>query len=529
MRKWCPAVLGLMVLASASLLQGESSPPIAAAPKAGPPPAAAGPAPAARAATPAETLRTELDRLFADPQIAKMAVGVRIVTLGAPGAPAEVLYSARADQPLVPASTMKLLTTGACLDRLGPDWRIKTHVGHIPAAGPDAKFDLAVIGGGDPNFSGRFYKDDTVGAFRQWAVVLKERGVTSVGRVVLDDTLFDDVLQHPNWPPDQRAEWYEAPVSALNLNDNCVDIHVSPGKAGAPALVVLEPPGGYAAIEGTILTVADRKDHGFSIERVASASAGGAIRLRVAGRYWAQSPETVENRTVVSPTMFFGSALAETLRAEGINVAGPIVRERLADAAGRARADFVCDVLHQTRLDATVAVANKRSQGLYAECMMKLLGAFGPTPKIDTVLPPRQGSWQNGADEVRRWMVERGIPAEGCVIDDGSGLSKTNRLTALAVTELLRVMYERHGDLFVQTLAEPGEGSLIKRLRNTPADGRVFGKTGYVLGASALSGYVRAKSGRILIYSIIMNDVPWGGLWKARDAQDKVCLRLVEM
>jgi D-alanyl-D-alanine carboxypeptidase len=65
-------------------------------------------------------------------------------------------------------------------------------------------------------------------------------------------------------------------------------------------------------------------------------------------------------------------------------------------------------------------------------------------------------------------------------------------------------------------------------MRGTTAEGRVFGKTGYVLGTSALSGYVRAKSGRTIIFSVLMNDVPWGELWKARTAQDKVCLRLVD-
>jgi D-alanyl-D-alanine carboxypeptidase/D-alanyl-D-alanine-endopeptidase (penicillin-binding protein 4) len=265
------------------------------------------------------------------------------------------------------------------------------------------------------------------------------------------------------------------------------------------------------------------------------------MRLRVAGRYWVGAGEAVEERTVVSPTMFFGSVLAETLRAEGIAVAGPVARERLTDSSGRVRPDFECDAVHTSRLDATAAVANKRSQGLYAECLLKLLGAYAPlarqgaagdggAPPVGAALPPRQGSWPAGVEEAQRWLAERGIPTDGCVMEDGSGLSKQDRLTALAVTELLRVMYERHGETFLKTLAVAGQdGSLAKRLSNTAAEGRVFGKTGYVLGTSALSGYVRARSGRVLVFSILMNDVPWGELWKARLAQDKVCLRLVEM
>ena len=119
--------------------------------------------------SPAEALRADLDRIFADAGLAKTSVAVRILAAGEPG---EVLYALRPDQPMVPASTMKLVTTAACFDRLGPDWRIRTTVGHIPSAGTDAKYDLAVIGGGDPNFSGRFWNGDIVGAFRRWADVL---------------------------------------------------------------------------------------------------------------------------------------------------------------------------------------------------------------------------------------------------------------------------------------------------------------------------------------------------------------------
>jgi D-alanyl-D-alanine carboxypeptidase/D-alanyl-D-alanine-endopeptidase (penicillin-binding protein 4) len=320
------------------------------------------------------------------------------------------------------------------------------------------------------------------------------------------------------------------------VNDSCIDVHIKPGKAGESAFVTVEPPGSGAAVDGVIQTVAERARHSYSIERIVAAGPGASVRLRVAGRFWSGAGEAVECRTVASPAMYFGSVLAEALRGEGLTVAGPVARERLADAAGRARPDFECDVIHTSRLDTTVGVANKNSQGLYAECLMKLLGAYGPAarsgeaaPAAGAVLPPRQGTWAGGTEEARLWLSERGIPAEGCVIDDGSGLSKENRLTALVVTELLRVMFERHGDGFIQTLAAAGqEGSLAKRLRGTAAEGRVWGKTGYVLGTSALSGYVRAKSGRMIIFSILMNDVPWGELWKARLAQDKVCLRLVE-
>jgi serine-type D-Ala-D-Ala carboxypeptidase/endopeptidase (penicillin-binding protein 4) len=494
--------------------------------------APAKPAPAKKAApapTTAESLKADLDRILADAGVPKASIGVRVIVLPDASHPGEVLYASGATTPLVPASTEKLVTTGACFDRYGPDWKLKTYVGRIPSAVKGCKWDLAIIGGGDPNISGRFFNNDTLGPFRKWIAVLKERGVTAVGRIVLDDSLFDDVLQHPHWPADQKDEWYEAPVSALLLNDGCINVHVSAGRVGEPARVTLDPPCSTVAIDGTILTVAGKENASFSIDRAPEAAAGAAMRLKVGGRFWVGAPEDVEFRTVTSPTLFFGAVLTDALRAEGISVAGPIALEHLCDNKGRVRDDFISDVRHTSRLDMTVAVANKRSQSVYAECMMKLLGAYGIDGDIKTELPPRQGTWANGAAEAVRWMKDRGIPADGCVIDDGSGNSKQDRLTALAVTEILAVMYARHGNAFVETLSVAGEdGSLASRMKNTAAAGKVFGKTGYVLGTSALSGYVRAKSGRIIAFSMIMNDVPWGELWKPRQAQDRLAIRLVD-
>ncbi len=430
---------------------------------------------------------------------------------------------------MVPASTMKLVVTGACFDRYGPDWRFKTYVGRIPSAVKGCKYDLAVIGGGDPNISGRFFGDDTLGPFKRWAQVLKDKGVTALGRIVLDDSLFDDVVQNPHWPADQLADWYEAPVSALLLNDGCINVHVAAGKAGEAARVTLDPPCSSVTVDGTILTVADKAGAAFSIERVPEAAAGAAMRLKVGGKFWIGAPESVEFRAVVNPTMFFGAVLADAFRAEGISVTGPVAVEHLCDKDGKAREDFTCDVKHVTRLDMSVAVANKRSQSVYAECMMKLLGAYGASGNIDTELPPRQGSWASGAAETLKWMKERGIPTDDCVIDDGSGNSKQDRLTALTITELLAVMYARHGDAFAETLSVAGQdGSLAKRMKGTAAEGHVFGKTGYVLGTSALSGYIHTKTGRMIAFSCLMNDVPWGELWKARQAQDRLCERLMD-
>ena len=474
-------------------------------------------------------LARDLAAVLAKADLGKTIVAVRVLDLGEPGKPSRPrhLYSRLPDRPLVPASNMKLMVTAACFDRLGPDWRIRTHVGRVTSPRGKGRWDLAVIGGGDPNFSGRFFGGDTVGAFRRWARVLKARGVTAVERVVLDDTLFDAALFHPNWPADQRDKWYEAPVAALPINDNCVNIHVAPGPVGGAARVWLQPPGAGIDLSGNIRTTASKKAHRYSLERFIDPD--GSMRIHADGSYWAQAPERVVYRTLADPTQVFGSALAHALQEEGIQVAGPVVRADLTTPRGAAKRGFRCDLVHVSRLAATAAVANTRSQGLYAECLFKLLGAYALTPKVATPHPPRQGSWTSGRQELDRWLSARGVPTAGCVFDDGSGLSRKNRLTVFTLSQVLALMDRLYGIRFRRTLALAGdpEGTLHKRMRSTPAEGRVRAKTGYVAGASALSGYAETDSGRVLAFAILMNGFRSGHLWKARLAQDRICIRLV--
>ncbi len=518
-KRWLAAGFPVLLMGCAGTFAAEKAPPAGTE--------------KAPAASPAEALRDDLDRLFAEAGLPTTVVACRVLDLETgQGTEARVLTSVRADLPLVPASTMKLMVTAACWDRLGPEWRIRTTVGRLAPQKKGVPPDLVVLGGGDPNFSGRFYAGDPLGAFRRWAGVLKKRGVAKLGRVLLDDGLFEPTVVHPNWPADQREKWYEAPVGALNLNDNCVDVHLRPGPAvGEPARIGIEPPMPYVRLENAVRTVAAKKDHRYSLAREA---VEGGLRVRARGGYWIQAPPLAQpvNRTVTDPALFFGHGLATALRAEGIAVAGPVERTPVAGPKGLPE-DFTADLVHTSSLGTVCRVANARSQGLYAECLMKLLGAFAADPQarygaVAETNRPRLASWETGRRELARWLGARGIEAEGCRFDDGSGLSKSNRLTVLAVTQTLALMHRTHGQPFVDTLARPGEGSLAKRMRGTAAEGRVWGKTGYVRGVSALSGYVRTRSGRMLAYAILMSGVPWGELWKARDVQDRVCLRLLD-
>jgi len=116
------------------------------------------------------------------------------------------LVAVNADRPLILASTTKLFTSAAALDRLGEAYRFRTRLYRDAEIGPDGTLAgrLIVVGGGDPAISGRLYDDDPLAVFRPWAESLSRQGIRAIrDGLLLDTTFFDDVKLHPDWPEER--------------------------------------------------------------------------------------------------------------------------------------------------------------------------------------------------------------------------------------------------------------------------------------------------------------------------------------
>ena len=156
----------------------------------------------------------------------------------------EVVYARNPDQAETIASVTKMLSSAAALHYLGPTYKFHTtfwrrgevHDGNLVGS-------LLVVGGGDPNISGRFYENDSFAVFDRWAEGLKQAGIVRVsGDLILNASAFDGIYRHPDWPPDRDTRWYQAPISALSYNDNVVIVSVGRGALpGAPAIVSIDP------------------------------------------------------------------------------------------------------------------------------------------------------------------------------------------------------------------------------------------------------------------------------------------------
>jgi serine-type D-Ala-D-Ala carboxypeptidase/endopeptidase (penicillin-binding protein 4) len=452
----------------------------------------------------AQSMKKSIDALLSKlPKRAKVSIVVRRVE----GAP---LYQRDASLSLRPASNMKLLTLATAIHELGPKFQHETSLyatGAVSGSAIDG--DLVVVGRGDPNLSRRFRAADDgsrdVPVLAEWAQVLVRRGVRELrGDVVADDRYFDQERYHPDWEAKEIHKWYAAEISALNLNDNCVDIELVAKPGGAE--LRLSPPTRYLTQRLFLKPASSAKKHSWGVARGARDNV-----LTVRGSIWAKATVGRSEVAVHDPALFFVTALKESLERAGIRVTGAPRRVRADESP--AQRELVARRV--SPLPLTLSVCGKRSLNHYAECLLKTVGK----------LKAGEGSFAAGLKIMEARLEALGVPVEGLELRDGSGLSRRNRLNARAVASLLSVMRSGvHDQLYRSTLAVGGaDGTLRRRFRDLPKGARLEAKTGTLRDASALSGYLfRPGDREPLIFSLIMNDLPG-----SRRLQDRIIAALL--
>lgn len=409
------------------------------------------------------------------------------------------LYLRDADRPLLPASNMKLYTTAAALDRLGPDFQYTTSLYADGPVLPGGTLDgnLILVGRGDPSLSGRFFADSATYVLDKFADELRRAGVRYVtGRLIGDASFFDDELAAPGWEVGNLLWWYGARVNALSFNDNVVTIEIRPGPtAGAQAEVSFYPRGDGLRVVNRAVTSGRRGGRSIGIGR--RPDIGG---YEIWGRIPAGGTPVRYVVAVEDPAAFTLSAMRGRLERFGIAVAGrdQIVYDR-DDLPRRPRRLVASHT--SPRLIELVRVVNKRSQNLIAEQILKTLGA----------VVEGEGSFDDGADVVRDLLRGFGVSTRSVSIDDGSGLSRADVVTARTTAELLVAMRSHPVfDEYYDSLLIAGRDGDPRRLDAAAAVGNVHTKTGTLRGVSALSGYATTLDGELLAFSVITNGMPGG-------------------
>ncbi|MEU8300937.1 D-alanyl-D-alanine carboxypeptidase/D-alanyl-D-alanine-endopeptidase [Micromonospora sp. NPDC048909] len=451
---------------------------------------AGAPGATAEAPAPAVTrLNATIDAILADSRLAGAQASVVVVDTST----GETLYDRNGDRRLVPASNTKLLTSTAAMALLGPGHRFTTDVTtNGKRAGGLLSGNLYLRGGGDPTMLAADY--DAL------AAQIAAKGVRVVaGNLVADDTRYDRTRLGPDWTWDDEPYYYAAQISALTVapdtdyDAGTVIVHAAPGKAaGDRPVITTTPPTGYLRIDNRAETVTDGETS-VSFERE-----HGGNTIVVTGQIAVGDEPASDWVTVWEPTGYATDVFRAALHRHGVRVLGRTVlgQPTPGGATPVARHDSM-------PLAELLVPFLKLSNNGHAEVLTKEIGR----------VLAGSGTWSAGLTEISEYVAGAGMDTGTLRQRDGSGLSRRNLVPAGEFVDLLAaVRAEPWFDTWYAALPIAGEaerfvgGTLRSRMRGTVAAGNVHAKTGSLTGVSSLSGYATDADGRLLAFSVVLNN-----------------------
>jgi len=432
------------------------------------------------------------DRPYLPPEVEKVLARYKVPATGLSVYVREVgrdepLISYNSQVPRNPASTMKVLTTYAALESLGPayTWRTRAY-----ATGPIRdqvlQGNLVIVGGGDPYMTSE----------RWWSFVngLRQSGVQRIaGDVVIDNTLFAPQGEDRGSFDNRPYRTYNVLPDALMVNFQTVTVNVVPDPAANSVRASVNPWPANLALDNTV-----RLDPG-SCRR----ASGGVMvgmpdgptgnRISVSGRYAAGCGQFSVSRAVMkAPEYAFG--LFKTFwQQTGGSIDGGL---RLGAVPADAKLLYTHDSLS---LAEVIRLVNKYSSNVMARTVFLSLAA----EKVG-----RPATSAGARQAVLNFLASRGISIPELVLENGSGLSRDERVTAQGLADVLAdAWHSQYMPEFAASLPlSATDGTLRRRFRSGEMQGRLRMKTGTLDDVSALAGYVNAASGRTYVTVIMLND-----------------------
>jgi serine-type D-Ala-D-Ala carboxypeptidase/endopeptidase (penicillin-binding protein 4) len=407
-----------------------------------------------------------------------------------------LLENLNGDKLVRPASNLKLITSGAILDRLGPNYRFQTVLyGRGEQHGDTWVGDLIVKGSGDPSINGVFTNGNALFLFEKWADMFSEKGIKNIqGDLIGFDGLFDDVPYPKGWEWDDLSFYYAPEISALSFNSNVVDLEVlANGRIGSTPEIHWSPfntP--YVEFINEQMITAPGSRFNESYRRVLGTNTI-ILRSTLPQGYYETEP-----LSVTSPSLYFMDTLYRYLELRDIDISGRIFID----------SDFYSwseryltplDVHVSEPVHKMVEQLNKESDNFFTEMLLK---------KLASHVYGVQGTTELGLDILREYMQEMQFDTLSVSLRDGSGMAPATLMKASDLNRfLLNVKHKNYFPYLYKSLAVGGvSGTLSHRFRNSSVYESFSGKTGFVSGVRALSGYLDTQSGQQLAVTLITNN-----------------------
>ena len=451
----------------------------------------------------AQSLQQKVDQAVTAEPLKGAVVGVMVQDMSG-----HVVAQREAGRRMVPASNLKLITTGTALHALGPDFRFETGIGYTGEVDADGTLhgDVYIVGGGDPTIG----VADTVAVkpdalFWRWKSLLKDAGISRIdGRIIGDGRAYEGHLENQSWSYDDTGTYYGAGCNALSFYENAIDYVVSAGVEGEPVKVTQRYPETPWMHFGN-LTSTGPKGTGNSLYLYTTDLAPYA---EMRGTFAVDRKQKVEHFANKYGALTCAYYFWQNLRGTGWAVSGGYadidrngyVRGRDFVPADKAGTPKLVGKSESPALSRIVRLTNVLSDNFYAEAIFRQMGERASGVAV-------YDSCRVAVADVLEDLVPGGL--EGLRLEDGSGLSRLNTVSPAFLASFLRSMTRSRGfNAFLASLPKPGEGTLAGLLPKLPADqkARVRVKSGSMDGVLCYSGYILDESGNPkFVFSLMVN------------------------
>ena len=436
-------------------------------------------------------LPAPVSQIMAASSIPEDAIGVLVLRGDA------MMVSHLAGRPMQPASTMKLVTTLVGLEQLGPVFRGRTELRTAGVlTGDTLNGNLALRGGADADLTGE--------VLANMLQALRNQGIRKIdGRLVLDRQLFNPARSDVGLPPfDESPDaYYNVIPDALLVNKNMLLLDMRSN--GQRVQIVSQPALERVTLESA-LTLIDapcaRWEDGWK-QPVVLREPSGSIRVVLQGTY-PRNCIASNSINVIDRQDYVDRLFRETWKRLGGELTGATI-----DGSTALDARLLAEHVSRT-LPEVVRDINKPSDNALARMLFLSLGSLQADAIHGSGPMPGSGPTALRADMVvRDWMRKKGINDTGFVIDNGSGLSRTEKISPHQMGMLLNAgLRSKWAPEFMASLPIAGvDGTLRRRLKDSVAVERARMKTGTLRNVTAIAGYVPDANGQMCVVVAMIN------------------------
>lgn len=403
----------------------------------------------------------------------------------------DVLFETDPQLSLIPASILKVITTATALEVFGPDYRFSTTLSYSGIIRNDTLFgDLQIIGGGDPTLGSAYFPEQK-NFQEEWIGAIVSTGIKTIsGNLILDASVYEPQMIPNTWIWEDLGNYFGAGASGISVFDNKYEIHLKSGDAAGSStrITKIVPEIPNLDIRNEVLSSDLQSDQAYVF-----GSPEDSRRI-IRGTIPKNRNDFVVNASVPDPAALLASQFRKKLEAKQIAISG---ETKFMKAVSGETAKTVL-ITQSPELKEIIRITNYESVNLFAEHLLKHLAfqKYG------------LGTTKDGCKFISEFWKEKGIDLNGFFMNDGSGLSRFNALTANQMVSILNYMNTKSifSSDFSESLASVGNGTIIHFSTANFPNQSLRAKSGSMTRVRCYAGYLTSVSGRQLSFAIMLNN-----------------------